>query len=174
MNGSDLNSQLCLYYTTNHHYHRRNWWPLFLYLLNTAVINAYYLYKETTPRMTHREFQKTIAYQLLYNPLSLARKRTNSISTFGARPTKILKQEGAHTRDKLLKRGFCKGVCSKGQLPTGHRGQARTALQETSGNIPSRARYRGKNTINGCRECQLHCCLSIECWKDLHSEMNLY
>jgi hypothetical protein len=67
MGGVDIADQLRQYYSTQMRT-LRNWFPLFLWLLDTAVINAYimrsiHLYRKT-PKGSHREFRLCLIQQL--------------------------------------------------------------------------------------------------------------
>ena len=86
MGGSDNHAKLNSYYTTSRHHHRRNWFPLFFFLIDAAVTNAYILYELANEDredrngrriqiLSHAEFQEEIAKNLLRGPGAILRQR---------------------------------------------------------------------------------------------------
>ena len=67
MGGVDLYDQLCCYYLFDHRTWK--WWRrLFFHLFNTAIVNAYILYIESTQasrKLSHADFRIQLAKQLL-------------------------------------------------------------------------------------------------------------
>jgi hypothetical protein len=80
MGGSDSHAQQNSYYSTAQHYHRRNWLPLFYLLIDAAITNSYILYKlfkgpNKRNRLTHVQFQESVARGLLRGPGAILRRR---------------------------------------------------------------------------------------------------
>ncbi len=79
MGGSDGNAQQRAMYTAEHHHDVRYWWPLFRFLVDASIVNAFILYRLEHPnpkqRLTHHQFRRHIALALLRNPLGQRRKR---------------------------------------------------------------------------------------------------
>ena len=176
MGGSDNHAKLNSYYTTSRHHHRRNWFPLFFFLIDAAVTNAYILYelanegrKNRNGRrikiLSHAEFQEEIAKNLLRGPGAILRQR---------RPRPPLKSCAPHT--KSVRKGSDKGhswvkldnyrrcqVCD----PTTKRGRPSIALTERSINAPRPAK-RSKKGIRhsrwSCGKCNIAICYKSRCW----------
>ena len=68
MGGSDGNAQQRSYYSP-HRPDSRYWWPLMIFLLDAAVLNAFKLWGLLYPesKMTHWEFQLAIIEELLFS-----------------------------------------------------------------------------------------------------------
>lgn len=80
MGGSDGNAQQRSYYSPVRS-DRRYWWPLFIFLLDGAVLNAFKLWEILYPNSTlsHLEFQKEIVRELLTNPAGVLRKGPSDV-----------------------------------------------------------------------------------------------
>ena len=79
MGGSDGNAQQRSYYSS-HRANSRYWWPLFIFLLESAVLNAFKLWQLINPfsKLTHLEFQRQLVEALLA-PAGQSRKRSLAI-----------------------------------------------------------------------------------------------
>lgn len=173
MNGSDLQAQLRAYYTTQQGCHLRVWWPIFWFLLDSVIVNAYTIFKLRGHKGTHHAFQLEIAHALLRNPAARLRRRAWPIKIHGANPTAIKKEED-HTLQKIgaRKRKWCKECAS---TPTTHAGPGRgktvlrPALQEVSGN--ARRGQQRKKTGWECRVCKTGCCQEEACIKSHTKKM---
>ena len=75
MGGSDGNAQQRSYYNPQAS-DRRYWWPLFIFLLKAAVLNAFKLWQILYPNsaLSHRDFQQEIVKALLTNQAGALRK----------------------------------------------------------------------------------------------------
>ena len=64
MNGVDIADQLCSYYSTQLRTYRA-WAPIFFWLLDTTIINAYLINKLFGSFMHHRGFRQFLAKNLI-------------------------------------------------------------------------------------------------------------
>ncbi|KAF8941422.1 hypothetical protein BGZ58_009505 [Dissophora ornata] len=64
MNGVDIADQLRSYYSTLLRTYR-TWVPIFFWLLDTTIINAYLINKLSGSSMHHREFRQLLAQDLI-------------------------------------------------------------------------------------------------------------
>ncbi|CAG8829212.1 21645_t:CDS:1 [Cetraspora pellucida] len=64
MNGADVADQLRSYYNTQQTT-RRNWMPLFFWLLNMAIINAYRIIITSELTKEHKEFHLKLVWDLV-------------------------------------------------------------------------------------------------------------
>ena len=79
MGGCDIHSYLISVYTIART-HLRVWWPLFLFLLDSAVVNSFFIYRSYI-ESNHRTLQREIALRLLRVPLSYCRQRALNVIT---------------------------------------------------------------------------------------------
>lgn len=77
MGGSDGNAQQRATGSPAKHRDVRYWWPMFVFMLEACILNAHILFKLNTPksRLSHREFQRQIAFALLRNPAGQSKQR---------------------------------------------------------------------------------------------------
>ena len=85
MGGCDIHSHLISVYTTAR-VHLRVWWPLFLFLLDSAVVNSFLICRPYLDS-DHRTFQREIALRLLRIPLSYGRERASRVIIIDQKPT---------------------------------------------------------------------------------------
>ena len=80
MNGVDVADQLRSYYNTQQIV-RRNWMPLFFWLLDTAIINAYRIVRTLGSTQEQKEFRHELVWDLvnLANDVSEVQLRNGSI-----------------------------------------------------------------------------------------------
>src|SRR2546430_2151902 len=64
MNGVDVADQLRSYYNTQQTA-RRNWMPLFYWLLDTAIINAYRIARTLGSEQEQKEFRRELVWDLV-------------------------------------------------------------------------------------------------------------
>jgi len=64
MNGVDVADQLRLYYNTQQTA-QRNWMPLFYWLLDTAIINAYRIARTLGSEQEQKEFRRELVWDLV-------------------------------------------------------------------------------------------------------------
>ena len=71
MNGVDVADQLRSYYDT-HIVTRRNWYPIFFWILDTCIINAFIMSKSiaSTKHLSQKEFRMDIANELINHGLT--------------------------------------------------------------------------------------------------------
>ena len=55
MRGADVHAQLQSYYST-HHSLFRVWWPLFFFIIDAAIVNAWVLSRMEGGKFLHRDF----------------------------------------------------------------------------------------------------------------------
>jgi hypothetical protein len=158
MGGSDGNAQQRAYYSP-HRPDRRYWWPLFIFLLNAAVLNAFKLWGRLHPdsKLTHSKFQYQIPEMLLMNEATRKKPVIMSIMSSDA-CDKPISCEWEH----IDKRTYCK-PCSEEKI----RLRKRRALEEISAN-PTKKR-RPAQTNWRCKSCG-PCCKKEDCWRALHSD----
>lgn len=151
MGGSDGNAQQRAVASPAAHRDLRYWWPMFLFMLEASVLNAYLLYKQDHPqnRCTKREFQRQIALVLIRNPLGQTKKVRTIPSDVG------LKRKYAgpeHEWEPLSKRRYCK----------------KTALREVSANLG--IRKRPPQVQWGCKhpDCLDKAICKPQCWEKAH------
>jgi hypothetical protein len=79
MNGVDVADQLRSYYNTQQTV-RRNWMPLFFWLLDTAIVNAYRISRTLGSTQDHKEFRHELVWSLIdyANDSGESQQRTNS------------------------------------------------------------------------------------------------
>ena len=71
MGGSDRNAQQRAYYSSQRP-SDRYWWPLFIFLLDAATLNAYKLYElddALDHKLSRSEFIRNVATTLMQNPM---------------------------------------------------------------------------------------------------------
>ena len=159
MGGSDGNAQQRACGSPLHR-DLRYWWPLFLFLLESSVLNAFILYQMGNPssKCTHREFQRQIALSLLRNPAGQTKIRSIPSDLVRKR-----KYEGPdHEWEHLPKRKQCT-VC------TGL-GIKRSPLQPIGANCGKR--QRPPQTSWGCKhaECIKKAICKPGCWEKAHND----
>jgi hypothetical protein len=157
MGGSDGNAQQRSYYCPERS-DRRYWWPLFIFILKGAVLNAFKLWKILYPDSTlsHLEFQRQIVKELLSNQAGILRKKSSHISIISDQNEVVESCKWEH----LHKRTYC--LACKSQLPNLKR---RRPLAEMEGNCTKRR--RATQTIWQCKRCG-PCCKKEVCWDILH------
>ena len=154
MGGCDIHSHLTSVYTTART-HLRVWWLLFLFLLDSAVVNSFLICRSYT-ESSHRTFQRDIALRLLRVPLSYDRQRAFNVTTANQKPTQILKTHHEYIK---MDRSYCKGRkgCGASSQRRGKNNVLKDADINTLGRKPGR-------TVWGCKQCGLNCCKKRECW----------
>ncbi len=158
MGGSDGNAQQRSCASPASHRDVRYWWPIFIFILEASVLNAYILHKLGAPgsTSTKREFQRQIALSLLRNPAGQSRERSTL-----SNPIKKRKYAGPeHEWKHLKKRQYCT-VCSKELkiLP----------LQSIDAN--ARKRRRAPQSSWGCNhpDCTDKAICKPGCWEKAHN-----
>ena len=159
MGGSDGCAQQRAIYTAERHHDVRYWWPIFMFLLDAAVLNAYIVFQLDHPqsKLTHAQFQRQTALHMVRNPAGQCRKHPYAFSTDNpAIPTP--KHQWIH----LSKKAYC--------TPCREAKRKRKPLEEMDLNVNKRR--RGPQSYWGCSHprCEgLAACKNTECWKGLHS-----
>ncbi len=161
MRGSNENAQQRAYYSSQR-LDSRYWWPIFIFLLNAAVLNAYKIWGRLYPDsdLSHSNFQHQIIEALLSGG---TRKRSSNLSIIS--PSKEDVEESASCEWKYaFKKSYCR-ACREKKV----RLRKRSTLEEISGN-PTKKR-RPSQTNWQCKSCGL-CCKKEECWRALPSNLN--
>ena len=155
MGGSDGNAQQRSYYSP----HRANSRYRFIFLLESAVLNAFKLWQLINPhsKLTHLEFQRQIVEALLA-PAGQSRKRSLAIEV---KSTEVVETANSCEWEHMGKLLYC-GPCKENNA----RLRKRQALEEISQNYTKRR--RGSQTTWRCKSCG-PCCKKEICWKALHS-----
>ena len=153
MGGSDGNAQQRSYYSS-HRPDSRYWWPLFIFLLEAIVLNAFKLWVLLYPdeKLTHSEFQYQIIESLLID--GSTRKKEPTIAENPAK--KSVACEWKH----LVKKAYCKPCKDEAT-----RLKKRPPMGEISGNATKRRRV--SQTRWRCSSCG-PCCKKQDCWLALH------
>ena len=173
MNGVDVADQLRSYYTTQRT-HFKTWKPLWHFLLDTTVTNAYKIAHCTPERpnsepwehFSHKKFRSRLASQLfahserLGSPFQL--RETLSKHVHPARES-----DHGHIIQLDGKRQHCMAcICSKRR--SGTQRATRVPLAELSANSIrlNKRRERPPYSNYGCALCKLHLCNKIRCWRE--------
>ncbi|SLM35791.1 PiggyBac transposable element-derived protein [Lasallia pustulata] len=167
MGGSDGNAQGRAYYSPETRSFRY-WWPLFKFLIDASILNAYILWKLQYPasKLSHVEFQHQIALALLRSPAGTGRKRATIVQVIGRKDKGLAELE--HDWILRQKRAYCQICCVNKDRPL--RERKRKPLGKIEGNVVKRPRQRGPQTLWGCKGCQgSACCRNASCWEALHS-----
>lgn len=115
MGGVDIANQLVAYYTTKRK-SNASWLPIFFWALDICIINAYYLYKHSTPHPLSRlDFRKKLVDELLQISEEDSKKRD--------RDEEKKDQEG-HYFGSLGTVGEC-NICSSRNKDDYHRKETR-------------------------------------------------
>lgn len=157
MGGSDGNAQQRASGSPAKHRDVRYWWPLFGFMLEACVLNTYILFKLDKPKskVSHREFQRQVAFALLRNPAGQSKQR--------AVPELNRKRKFAgpeHEWEHLPNKKRCT-VCTENRI-------MRKPLQPISAN-PSK-RKRPAETRWGCKHpnCSKKAICKPGCWESAH------
>jgi hypothetical protein len=159
MKGSDENAQQRSYYSPSQVLNSRYWWPIFIFFLDAAILNAYKLWGLLYPhsKMTHLKFQRQIIESLLASS-----DQTRQIpSTVSMTSTSIENSSSSCEWEHMGKLLYC--VPCKVQMAESRK---RKALSEMSSNYTKRR--RGSQIRWRCKNCG-PCCKKGECWDALHS-----
>jgi len=79
MGGVDIADQLRGYYSTQLSV-RRTWMPLFFWLLDTAIINSYLIFKKKDVNIKHKDFRLELVWDLIKAGLEEKEKKPNTRS----------------------------------------------------------------------------------------------
>jgi hypothetical protein len=160
MGGSDGNAQQRSYYSS-HRADSRYWWPIFIFLLDAAVLNAFKIWGRLYPesKLTYSEFQYQIVEDLLNNGASRKHPSTMMILSDHKEDDKPSSCEWEH-QDK---KSYCVSCREEGG-----RLRKRLALEEISENVIKKRRT--PQTRWQCKSCG-PCCKKEKCWKALHSNL---
>ena len=77
MDGVDIADQLRSYYSTQQTAFR-NWMPLFFWLLDTVIVNAFLISKKTGSTLTQREFRTSLAWGLINSVTQTTKRSTRA------------------------------------------------------------------------------------------------
>lgn len=175
MNGVDVADQMRSYYNTQC-VHLKNWKPLWHYLLDTAVTNAYKIaycsperpWAEHRDHHTHREFRTRLATELLEDSERIGdRKQTPSHGPLSDYVGRALTVDHGPQPIKMSepKKRCMAYVCAGRKARTG---TLRKALPELSVNQlqGDRRRQRAPFSVYGRSLCNIHLCDYEACWKE--------
>ena len=163
MGGSDGNAQGRAYYSPGTRSFRY-WWPLFKFLLDASILNAYILWQLqfSESKLSHVDFQHQVATSLCQNPDGTGRKRATKVEVIGVEGLKDLD----HDWVRLKKRAYCQ-VC---QVNKDRPSKKRKPLMDITNSVTKKQRQRGPQTFWGCKGCEgSACCREASCWNALHS-----
>lgn len=173
MNGVDIADQIRSYYSTQR-VHLENWKPLWHFLLDTAVTNAYKIGYCSPERPwahhheyhTHREFRTNLVIQLYEHSERLGDERT--IPKVGALADYAhLTPPFEHDEPiKIGGFGYCVVCLCTGRSAIGRpKRKALTKLSVNSLRNKQRRHQRAPRSLYGCRLCKVHLCHNEDCWK---------
>ena len=149
MNGVDIGNHQRAAYTT-HRVSQRNWLPIFYWLLDAAVINAFriqYIYmqkQEIKPLPTQLAFREKL-YMELFEFATLATQQTDGLTLLR------LNSQLNHQRIPFERLSVCIWCKYK-----------RKQEQEKS-------KKRATQSKSGCSACGVALCVRTSCWEDFHS-----
>jgi hypothetical protein len=183
MGGVDIADQFRTYYSTQR-ISLRSWYPLFFWILDTAILNAYLIGQKlhSDKYMSHKEFrvalwQKLFSYSIYVSTSSKLERfyPTNTILTpcvFSPQtPINIapyiqpphIQGQQEHKWKMLGKRVYC--YHCKAVNPTSRK---HTFGSEISSN--SRQKRPGQSSW-GCNICDVALCTNGDCWENYHRKM---
>ena len=159
MGGSDGCAQQRAIYTAARHHDVRYWWPIFIFLLDAAILNAYIVFQLEHPqsKLTHAQFQRQTALHMVRNPAGQYRQQPYA---FGTENPAIPAPK--HQWVRLSKKTYC--------TPCREAKRKRKPLKEMDLNVNKR--NRGPQSYWGCSHprCEgLTACKKTACWEALHS-----
>jgi hypothetical protein len=160
MNGVDLASQYRGGFSCHRPNSRRWWMPVFFWLLDICLNNAFLIWKLSQPRHRHRDksLHKDFIDKLIYDMLHY--------NQWTPAPGKAC----THTVKRLQKPLRCVyGYKHDGGCVQGQRG-GRAFGKEISGN--ARRISRPRQTRAACEQCDVALCIRGGCWQRYHSEIN--
>jgi hypothetical protein len=175
MNHVDRGDQLRSYTGYDHPLRRGPWQALtWTFLLEVILVNTYLLQLHSPqlnwPRFKNQTQWREHIYNSLFNTYgqeSRARKRyrsrdesdLNNPQKRREHLNRTINHVNRHVKSDCL---ACQGI-QLGQPRS--RGQKITALQEVDGN---KRRHRGRQTVYGCKRCNVAICNSPDCWYLYH------
>jgi hypothetical protein len=174
MGGVDIADQLRAYYSTQRT-SLRSWYPLFFWIVDTAILNAYLMGRQLhgNEYMEHKEFRVSLWSSLFSysTQVILGRKLPKfyspESSQYTLKPQSSIniqsKQEGGleHKWKALEKRVYCYN-CRQVSLVT----KKRKFGDEIPVNVVQRK--RAGQTQWACSICDVPLCTSGDCWVDYH------
>ena len=88
MGGVDIADQYRSYYNTQL-ISRRTWFPIFFWLVDTALINSFIIYSDWDKSLEHKEFRIQVAWSLILSSAGIreARKKSNCTALQPPAPT---------------------------------------------------------------------------------------
>ena len=177
MNGMDVVDQLRCYYNTQR-VHNKTWFPIWHFLLNTAVINCYKIANTTEERSyaklrkhsAHKRFREDLVTDLFENSERLIKPRGFKLEP-RSRLVDVVIQASRHEHDIIQvlsdKHQDCT-VCSKTGCKDVRRRRVTKPLQELSINsvIDKQRRKHVPRTRYGCRLCGIRLCNNGRCFEE--------
>jgi hypothetical protein len=181
MGGVDIADQLRAYYSTQR-IALRSWYPLFFWMLDTAILNAYLIGQQLHGKnyMQHKEFRANLwstlfsysvqvslerklakFYNLTTTPAPYVFKTDSSINVESPYLKKEQTKSIEHKWKMLGKRVYCYN-CRAVYSAT----RKRKFGDEIS--INGIQRKRAGQTLWGCNICDVALCTSGDCWADYH------
>lgn len=154
MGGVDIADQLRSYYTTQR-ISLRNWYPLFFWIIDTAILNSYLIGKSVNGSrfMSHKEFRVALWTRLFsYSKLVWVEARRAKAIIPGASSSRQAK----HERVALATRSRCVNCRLVYNTSKGKAGDVTTANLSV------------KRSVFGCSSCNVALCTIGSCWDDYH------
>ena len=168
MGGSHGNAQQRAVYS----YQRRSdryWWPLFIFLLDAAALNAYKLYliddfRTEGKKLTRTDFTHHLALSLMKNPAGQTRRHESKIRI--QTNSEPLVSTPEHHYIHLEKKRKCEPCNVNKTRPSKRKGEP---LAERDANGRKR-KQRGSQTRWACGGCHpiRPCCKNQACWAAIH------
>ena len=173
MNGVDTADQIRSYYTTQRT-HRKTWKPLWHFLLDTAVCNAYKLintshmkpYTDQWDTVSHKRFRMELANQLFEASAKVARQKPLE----KALDRKVRYLPHRHHQNIVRLAGDkknCASCVEAGRHTV--QGTKRKPFDELSSNTTKRTNQRPAQyprSVYGCDYCHTHLCQYGTCFKE--------
>ena len=172
MNGVDVADQLRSYYNTQRT-HFKTWKPLWHFLLDTTITNAYKIAHCTPERpngepwehLSHKRFRTRLASQLFSHSQRIGKpfQRREALSKY---VYAAKESDHGHIVNMRNKSRYCV-VCTHTKRHSGNK-PARKPLGDLSTNSirVSQRRDRPPRSIYGCALCNIHICRNQRCWRE--------
>ena len=181
MGGVDQADQLRSYYTTQRT-HVKNWKPLWHFLLDTAITNAYKI-AYVSPKRPHGEPNKHVSHKQFWIQLATSlfgqSERVPRIPVY----TKPMKESIVHVDEAIhgeivrlpgLQRNCTNCVSRKNsdhirpsskRIPLQQLAQGTVRVTEAQKSVPKRPKQYPKGYF-GCALCGIHLCRKGDCWNE--------
>ena len=162
----------------------RKWgFKLDLGLLDMAITNSYFIYKEYHPKCTHRQFMRMLVHEFMLmamgKPLAdppRSSSRTPRTPASSSRPAPIVLSPGTRLKMKLAPK-LDMQACIPGEFPGNkYYRNCKACMLDGIFMISKHKRANGKERRNyprskyGCKTCNVALCTGGDCWEKYHTK----